>query len=87
MRSQKLGNLPSLFLSNSEVAWLASCDLCVGQEGLYTSLKPEEALIYLYDGRTVGMSDLGSVQVMASLCASYGVAACEDNPTIRPSQR
>ena len=24
---------------------------CIGQEGLYTSLKPEEALIYLYNGR------------------------------------
>ncbi len=25
---------------------------CVGLEGLHTSLKPAEALIYLYDGRT-----------------------------------
>ncbi len=33
--------------------------LCVGQEGLYTSLKPEETLIYLYDGPMVGMSELG----------------------------
>ncbi len=33
----------------------------------------------------VGMSDLGSVQVMASLCTSYMVLptdACEDNPTM-----
>ncbi len=36
--------------------------------------KPEEALIYLYDGPMVGMSELGSVQVMASLCASYGAS-------------
>ncbi len=48
--------------------------LCVGQEGVYTSLKPEETLIYLYDGPMVGMSELGSVQVMASLCASYGAS-------------
>ncbi len=43
---------------------------------------------YLYDGPMVGMSELGSVQVMevmASLCASYGADACEDNPTIRSS--
>ncbi len=48
---------------------------CVGQEGLHTSLKPEEALIYLYDGRMAGMmSELGAVQAMASLCASYGAS-------------
>ena len=32
---------------------------CVGLEGLHTSLKPEEALIYLYslyDGRMVELS-------------------------------
>ncbi len=49
----------------------------------YTSLKPEEALIYLYDGRIVGMSELGS---MASLCASYmygaSNCACEDHTII-----
>ncbi len=28
----------------------------LGQEDLHTSLKPEEALIYLYDGRMVGVS-------------------------------
>ncbi len=40
-----------------------------------TSPKPEEALIYLYDGPMVGMSELiGSVQVMASLRASYGAS-------------
>ncbi len=27
---------------------------CLGQEGLHTSLKPEEGLIYLYNGRMVG---------------------------------
>ncbi len=34
---------------------------------LNTSLKPEEAFIYLYDGRMVGMSEIGSIQVMSSL--------------------
>ncbi len=29
---------------------------CVGLEGLHTSLKPGEALIYLYDGRMVELS-------------------------------
>ncbi len=29
---------------------------CLGQEGLHTSLKPEEGLIYLYDDRMVGLS-------------------------------
>ncbi len=38
---------------------------CVGWEGLQTSLKPEEAFIYLYDGRMVGMSEIGSIQVMS----------------------
>ncbi len=28
----------------------------------------------LYDGPMVGMSELGSVQVMASLCASHGAS-------------
>ena len=34
---------------------------CLGQEGLYTSLKPEEGLIYLYDGRMVGLSSQAAV--------------------------
>ncbi len=34
---------------------------CVG------SLKPEEALIYLYDGSMVKLSEIGSIQVMSSL--------------------
>ncbi len=29
---------------------------CVDLEGLHTSLKPEEALIYLYDGPMVELS-------------------------------
>ncbi len=45
----------------------------------------------MHDGPMVGMSELGSVQVMASLRASYGTVlptdACEDNLTIRPSYR
>ncbi len=39
---------------------------CVGLEGLHTSLKPEEALIYLYDGRmTVWSSCLSKQQLEA----------------------
>ncbi len=34
---------------------------CLGQEGLHTSLKPEEGLIYLYDGRMVRLSSQASV--------------------------
>ncbi len=66
--------------------------LWLGQEGLHTSLKPEEAFIYFYDGCMVEMSEFGSVQAMANLYASYGVLlmvpptdACEDNPSIQPS--
>ncbi len=40
-------------LSHEAVAYAL---YCVGREGLLTSLKPEEALIYLYDGRMVGLS-------------------------------
>ena len=49
---------PFLFLIYGEAAH-CGCSL---QEGLHTSLKTEEALIYIYDGRIVGMSELGSVQ-------------------------
>ena len=35
--------------------------LCLGQEGLHTSLKPEEALIYFYNGRMVGLSSQAAV--------------------------
>ncbi len=46
---------------------------CVGLEGLHTSLKPEEAFIYLYnDGRMVGMSEL----VPYRLCQVYGASNC-----------
>ncbi len=34
---------------------------CIGQEGLLTSLKPEEALICLYDGHMVGLSSQAAV--------------------------
>ncbi len=34
---------------------------CCGQEGLHTSLKLEEALIYLYDGHMVGLSSQAAV--------------------------
>ncbi len=48
---------------------------CVGLEGLHTSLKPEEALIYLYDGLIVS---LASVQAMLWLwqvsCKGYAMA-------------
>ena len=40
---------------------------CVVPEGFHTSLKPEEVLIYLYDGCMVRMSYLGSVQAMGSV--------------------
>ncbi len=43
-----------MFLSMTEA--VAYALHCLGQEGLHTSLKPEEGLIYLYDGRTVGLS-------------------------------
>ncbi len=44
---------------------------CVGWEGFHTSLKPEETFIYLYDGRMVGMSEIGS-----RLCQVYGASNC-----------
>ncbi len=34
---------------------------CVGLEGLHNSLKPEEAVIYLYDGRMVELSSQATV--------------------------
>ncbi len=34
---------------------------CRGQEGLHTSLKLEEAFIYFYDGRMVGLSSQAAV--------------------------
>ncbi len=37
---------------------------CIVPEGFHTSLKPEEALIYLYDSCMVRMSYLRSVQAM-----------------------
>ncbi len=40
---------------------------CVVPEGFHTSLKPEEALIYLYDGCMVRMPYLESVQAMGSV--------------------
>ncbi len=57
---------------------VALCRLyyCVGQEGLHTSLKPEEALIYLYDGRMVGLfshAEVGSTIGGTKTCHSrYG---------------
>ncbi len=38
----------------------AASSYSIGQEGFHT-------LIYLYDGRMVGMSELGSIEAMASL--------------------
>ncbi len=65
-----------LFLSISQL----NCGLIMPSislvKGLHTSLKPEKALIYLYDSRMVGMSELGSVQAMVSLCASYRASNC-----------
>ncbi len=42
---------------------------CVGLEGLHTSLKPEEAVIYLYDGRMV---ELSSQATVGSIHCLYG---------------
>ncbi len=72
---------------SSMVKELTSCGLClycVGQDGLGTSLKPEEVLIYLYNGHImVGMSELGSVQATASLGASN--CCFQRRLSIRPS--
>ncbi len=57
---------------------------CVVPEGFHTSLKPEEALIYLYDGCMVKMSYLGSVQSMGNVWCLL-TSTCEDNPAIGPS--
>ncbi len=57
---------------------------CVVPEGFHISLKPEEALIYLYDGYVVRIY-LGSVQAMGSVCMVPQTATCEDNPVIGPS--
>ncbi len=40
---------------------------CVVPEGFHISLKPEEALVYLYDGCMVKISYLGSEQAMGSV--------------------
>ncbi len=60
---------------------------CIGWEGFHTivyiySLKPEEALIYLYNGHMVGMSQLGSIQAVAGKSMVLQTAACEDNSTM-----
>ncbi len=55
---------------------------CVVPEGFHTSLKPKEALIYLYDGTLYGQD------VLPWICTGYGkcmvpqTATCEDNPAI-----
>ncbi len=46
---------------------------CLGQEGLHTSLKPEEGVIYLYDGRMVRLSSVGSTIGSTKTCHNlYG---------------
>ncbi len=35
--------------------------IALAKKGLYASLKPEEALVYLYDGRMVGLSSQAAV--------------------------
>ena len=46
---------------------------CLGQEGLHTSLKPEEALIYLYDGRMVDLSHKQQLEASTKTCHNlYG---------------
>ncbi len=61
---------------------------CLGQEGLHTRLKPEEALIYLYDGRMIGLYSQASVgSTMGSSTKTlhnlYGTKL--RHPDIRPS--
>ncbi len=56
--------------ANASISYCIACrieDHVVVPEGFHTSLKPEEALIYLYDGCMVRMSYLGSVQAMGSV--------------------
>ena len=43
------------------------CFYCVDQEGLHTSLKPEEPLVY-FTTAVVGMSELGRTGYSKSLC-------------------
>ncbi len=46
---------------------------CLGQEGFHTSVKPEEALIYLYDGRMSSQAAVGSTIGSTKTCHNlYG---------------
>ncbi len=70
----KYGESPSFLLSTM------LCFYCVDQEGLHTSLKPEEALVYL---KTVVWSGCLSLEgrAIASLCASCGTSNCLEKTT------
>ncbi len=48
---------------------------CVGLEGLRTSLKPEEALIYLYDGLMVELSSQAACR-LAITCTEISTTIC-----------
>ena len=65
--SPKSGKSPFLSLIYFLSLYISLALYCVVPEGFHTSLKPEEALIYLYDGCMVRMSYLGSVQAMGSV--------------------
>ncbi len=56
--------------------------VALGLKGLHTSLKPEKALIFLYDGRTAGMSSQVAVgsHILAIACTEPG----SDILTIQP---
>ncbi len=82
---QNLGNPLFLSLIYFLSMYISLALYCVVPEGFHTSMKPEEALIYLYDGCMVRMSYLGSVQAMGISVCCLLTATCEDNPAIRPS--
>ena len=55
---------------------------CVGLEGLHTSLKLEEPLIYLYDGIMVELSSQAAVGKRHRLA----IACMEPSTNVRPSE-
>ncbi len=60
---------------------------CLGQEDLHTSLKPKEALIYLYDGCMVRLSSqaaVGSTIGSTKTCHKPVRNSSDIIPTVRP---
>ncbi len=76
-------SLTSLFFACKK-CWLASLAYALVKKA---SLKPEEALIYIYDGPMVGMSELVqySLWQVFVLPMVLPTDACKDNATIRSS--